>query len=82
MKQNMKRNCHKYLDLSLLGRFRSLKAMALLLTAGLALGACQMEDFGNIEERPEGLPAEVSLRLSLPAMERRPARLLMTRCLP
>ena len=69
MKQNMKRNCHKYLDLPLLGRLRGLKAMALLLTAGFALGACQAEDFGNVEERPEGLPAEVSLRLSLPAME-------------
>ncbi len=69
MKQNMKRNCHKYLDLPLLRRLHGLKAMALLLTAGFALGACQAEDFGNVEERPEGLPAEVSLRLSLPAME-------------
>lgn len=71
MNKNMRNICHKYLDAvsGLLGNTGRLLKSAVLLTAGLAVWACGPEEEFRNEDRPEGLPSEVSLRLSLPDME-------------
>lgn len=65
----MKKVCHKYLEFVnglFLNPGRSLKTAALLLAAGFAVAACRVDE--QFEEQEDGLPAAVSVRLSLPDM--------------
>lgn len=65
----MKKVCHKYLEFVnglFLNPGRSLKMAALLLAAGFAVAACRVDE--QFEEQEDGLPAAVSVRLSLPDM--------------
>lgn len=66
----MKKVCHKYLKFVnglFLNPGRSLKTAALLMAAGFAVVACRVDEQFE-EPQEDGLPAAVSVRLSLPDM--------------